>query len=201
MYIVAVIVLYIISIMEMSSAGHQHGMRGPHHPRGKVVTHHHYRPHRPNEQDAMGEVPKLTQDTNLLHDTDHIREDLGEWVSKVDTRKMTPEELEFHYFKLHDFDNNTKLDGLEILQAIHHTVHYNEEQAENDDSHNHQQQTETQTEPHKNTDQDDFNYFVELIDQVLEQDDLDKDGYLSYIEYVVGRQKDENKMQSKYNKP
>jgi hypothetical protein len=29
----------------------------------------------------------------------HIREDLGEWVSKVDTQKMTPEELEFHYFK------------------------------------------------------------------------------------------------------
>jgi hypothetical protein len=29
----------------------------------------------------------------------HIREDLGDWVSKVDTQKMTPEELEFHYFK------------------------------------------------------------------------------------------------------
>jgi hypothetical protein len=29
----------------------------------------------------------------------HIREDLGEWVSKVDTQKMSPEELEFHYFK------------------------------------------------------------------------------------------------------
>ena len=42
---------------------------------------------------------------------------------------------------------------------------------------------------------------LELIDQVLEQDDLDKDGYLSYIEYVVGRQKDENKIKSKYNKP
>lgn len=42
---------------------------------------------------------------------------------------------------------------------------------------------------------------LELIDQVLEQDDLDKDGYLSYIEYVVGRQKDEHKIQSKYSKP
>jgi len=39
-----------------------------------------------------------------------------------------------------------------------------------------------------------------LIDQVLEQDDLDKDGYLSYIEYVVGQQKDEHKIQSKHNK-
>lgn len=33
--------------------------------------------------------------------------------------------------------------------------------------------------------------FSELIDKVLEEDDLDRDGYLSYIEYVVGRQRDE----------
>jgi hypothetical protein len=42
---------------------------------------------------------------------------------------------------------------------------------------------------------------LELIDQVLEQDDLDKDGYLSYIEYVLGRKKDEHKIQPKHNKP
>jgi hypothetical protein len=49
----------------------------------------------------------------------------------------------------------------------------------------------------------DFRLFccLELIDQVLEQDDLDKDGYLSYVEYVLGRKKDENKMQQKHNKP
>lgn len=62
--------------------------------------------------------------------------------------------------RLHDFDNNTKLDGLEILQAIHHTVHYNEEQSEGNEIHDHPQQTETQTEESKNSDQDDFNYFV-----------------------------------------
>ncbi|KAJ9597666.1 hypothetical protein L9F63_011468 [Diploptera punctata] len=166
----------------------QHGMRGPHHPKGKVMSHHHYRPHRPVHDTSL----KLTQDTELLHDTDHIREDLGEWVPNVDTHKMTPEELEFHYFKLHDFDNNTKLDGLEILQAIHHTVHYNEEHNENGAS-----DKETDVDKDKNTDQYDFNYFVELIDQVLEEDDLDKDGYLSYIEYVVGRQKDEHKIKTK----
>ncbi|PSN44538.1 hypothetical protein C0J52_14683 [Blattella germanica] len=192
MHFEAGILLCLVSLME----GHQHGMRGPHHPRGKVVTHHHYRPHRPTEEGALGDVPKLTQDTNLLHDADHIREDLGEWVSNVDTHKMTPEELEFHYFKLHDFDNNTKLDGLEILQAIHHTVHYNEEQ--NEEGEDKEKEVADNT---NRSDQDDFNYFVELIDQVLEQDDLDKDGYLSYIEYVVGRQKDENKIKSKYNKP
>jgi hypothetical protein len=52
------------------------------------------------------------------------------------------------------------LDGLEILQAIHHTVHYNEELSGSDEVHDHHQPTETQTEESENSDQDDFNYFV-----------------------------------------
>ncbi|GLH16333.1 Uncharacterized protein GBIM_20625 [Gryllus bimaculatus] len=31
----------------------------------------------------------------------------------------------------------------------------------------------------------------ELIDRVLLEDDLDRDGYLSYVEYVLGRQRDD----------
>lgn len=34
---------------------------------------------------------------------------------------MTDKELQFHYFKLHDFDNNNLLDGLEIVKAIKHS--------------------------------------------------------------------------------
>lgn len=40
--------------------------------------------------------------------------------------------------------------------------------------------------------------FAELIDRVLEEDDLDQDGYLSYIEYVVGRQRDEKRNTPKW---
>lgn len=36
---------------------------------------------------------------------------------------MSDEELEFYYFKFHDADKNAKLDGLEMLQAILHTIH------------------------------------------------------------------------------
>lgn len=32
-------------------------------------------------------------------------------------------------------------------------------------------------------------FFKELIDKVLEEDDLDDDGYLGYTEYVLGRQR------------
>lgn len=34
------------------------------------------------------------------------------------------------------------------------------------------------------------NFSSELIDQVLEEDDTDHDGYLSYSEYVSGRRKE-----------
>jgi len=34
-------------------------------------------------------------------------------------------------------------------------------------------------------------YFVlVLIDKVLEEDDVNNDGYLEYVEYVLGRQRD-----------
>lgn len=33
---------------------------------------------------------------------------------------MTDRELQFYYFKLHDFDNNFMLDGLEIIKALKH---------------------------------------------------------------------------------
>jgi len=34
----------------------------------------------------------------------------------------------FRNYRLHDVDNNTKLDGLEILHALQHTMHENDEE-------------------------------------------------------------------------
>ena len=34
---------------------------------------------------------------------------------------MSDRELQFHYFKLHDYDNNNLLDGLEIVKALKHS--------------------------------------------------------------------------------
>lgn len=53
----------------------------------------------------------------------------------MDLSKLTDEELEFYYFQLHDTDKNEKLDGLEILQAIIHTTHSNNQAGvvDNDD--------------------------------------------------------------------
>lgn len=38
----------------------------------------------------------------------------------IDTSKMTEQELQFHYFKMHDADNNNKLDGNELIKSLIH---------------------------------------------------------------------------------
>ena len=39
--------------------------------------------------------------------------------------EMSPQELQLHYFKMHDYDGNNLLDGLELSTAITH-VHKEE---------------------------------------------------------------------------
>lgn len=46
---------------------------------------------------------------------------------------MTDEELEFHFFQVHDMDKNLKLDGLEILQAIVHTSEHDIDDYDDED--------------------------------------------------------------------
>lgn len=45
---------------------------------------------------------------------------------------MTEDELEFYYFQVHDIDKNSKLDGLEILQAIIHINEHDDESYQED---------------------------------------------------------------------
>ena len=45
-------------------------------------------------------------------------------AEELDKVKLdSSEEMEFHYFKLHDYDNNNKPDGLELAAAM---THYHE---------------------------------------------------------------------------
>ena len=34
--------------------------------------------------------------------------------------RMSEEETQFRYFKIHDYDNNNKLDGIELIAALTH---------------------------------------------------------------------------------
>jgi len=52
--------------------------------------------------------------TSLRHIKEHLE-------GKVDpTANMTPEQLQFHYFNMHDLDRNGRLDGIELIKAITH---------------------------------------------------------------------------------
>ncbi|XP_003400155.1 multiple coagulation factor deficiency protein 2 homolog [Bombus terrestris] len=158
------------------------GLRGPHHPRSPV-SHHHYVP----QKDV-----KITKDAQLLQDATHLKEDIGSMADQLDFSNMTEQEIEFHYFKVHDIDNNAKLDGLEILYAIQHTFHENRlANAERESS-----RENTRTMDYE----DDLPWIVELVDRVLREDDLDHDGYLGYIEYVLGRQRDHIAQAKRNNK-
>merc|ERR1711879_331462 len=48
---------------------------------------------------------------------EHHKDDLGTSAGK-DPKDMTPDELQFYYFKQHDFDNNDKLDGNELIASM-----------------------------------------------------------------------------------
>ena len=77
---------------------------------------------------------------------------------------MSNEDLQFHYFKLHDYDNNNKLDGIELGNAM---THFHEEDGQ-------QESTATYTD----------DQLASMVDQILEEDDTNKDGYIDYTEFV-----------------
>ncbi|XP_044147563.1 multiple coagulation factor deficiency protein 2 [Bufo gargarizans] len=105
-------------------------------------------------------------DKNVVHDKDHIMEHLDGVVQKPET-EMSPQELQLHYFKMHDYDGNNLLDGLELATAISH-VH----KEGNDD------QTQTLSEDE----------LIVMIDGVLRDDDFNNDGYIDYAEFAKSMQ-------------
>ncbi|KAM4041368.1 multiple coagulation factor deficiency protein 2 isoform 2-T5 [Anomaloglossus baeobatrachus] len=58
-------------------------------------------------------------DKNVVHNKEHIMEHL-EGVVQTPEAEMSPQELQLHYFKMHDYDGNSLLDGLELATAISH---------------------------------------------------------------------------------
>ena len=80
---------------------------------------------------------------------------------------MSPEEQNFYYFKLHDLNNDNYLDGLEVIGSFDHT--HEEENGQNN----------TQTERMADAD------LTKLVDEILNEEDLNHDGFISYEEYQM----------------
>jgi len=98
---------------------------------------------------------------NIQHEKEHIAEHLD---VPIDTSKMTEQELQLHYFKMHDADNNNKLDGCELIKSLIHW--HGSETDENAVSYSDSQLSET-------------------IDHLFSFMDVNKDGYVEYTEFKL----------------
>jgi Ca2+-binding EF-hand superfamily protein len=116
---------------------------------------------------------------NIIHDSfSHIRHDLEGQINKP-TEEMTPEEQNFYYFKLHDTNNDNRLDGLEVIAAFDHV--HEEEYAH-----------EATIDGQNNTviERLDDEELTKLVDDILKEEDLDHDGFISYEEFKHALEKD-----------
>ncbi|KAJ0067216.1 hypothetical protein NL108_013072 [Boleophthalmus pectinirostris] len=132
-----------------------------------LTVHAHGDHHEQKQGEAAGEsaghVPTHGRfDKNMVQDQDHIMEHLEGVIDKPE-KDMTPQELQLHYFKMHDYDGNNLLDGLELATAITHV--HKEERGED-------------SAPMKEED------LITLIDDVLKDDDKNNDGYIDYAEFA-----------------
>ncbi|KAB7500310.1 Multiple coagulation factor deficiency protein 2-like protein, partial [Armadillidium nasatum] len=89
---------------------------------------------------------------------------------------MSEEELQFHYFKMHDADNNNRLDGQELIKSLFHWH----------DSSNHDAKNgQAPPQPKIFTDDE----LTNMIDPIMDQDDRNRDGYIDYPEFVHAQSK------------
>lgn len=116
----------------------------------------------PDVENAAHVMGHAHFDKNMVQDQDHIMEHLEGVIDKPEN-DMTPQELQLHYFKMHDYDGNNLLDGLELATAI---------------SHVHKEERGEDSQPMKEED------LISLIDDVLKDDDKNNDGYIDYAEFA-----------------
>ena len=119
--------------------------------------------HHPQQQQRVLHNP------NLSGERDHIKDHLE---VPLDTSGMSEQELQFHYFKMHDADNNNRLDGQELIKSLFHWH----------DESNHDPAKTGHPPPENKIFKDDE--LISMIDPILEQDDGNKDGYIDYPEFV-----------------
>ncbi|XP_053679541.1 probable serine/threonine-protein kinase fhkB isoform X1 [Anopheles nili] len=104
---------------------------------------------------------------NLQQEKQHIAEHMD---VPIDTSKMSEQELQFHYFKMHDSDNNNKLDGCELIKSL---IHWHD-----DKTGDYENQTTVPPRPEYTDDQ-----LEDIVDSVMRMMDTNSDGFIDYTEY------------------
>jgi len=99
-------------------------------------------------------------------DRDHIMKDMEGVVNKPES-EMSQEELQFHYFKLHDSNNDNLLDGWELMFALNHN---------DNDNHNDSKAEDKKVMSDKE--------ISDMLDPIFKEDDRNQDGFISYGEFM-----------------
>lgn len=119
---------------------------------------------------------------DLVIDEEHLVDDLGGIYTKKELDTMDVDEKVFTWFSAHDWDLDESLDGLELVKALSHEHNYHHEHEESipegDMLHDQAQHTEA-------AERQRFRRTVKIVDQILEEDDSNKDGLVSFPEFMV----------------
>ncbi|CAB3995324.1 multiple coagulation factor deficiency 2-like [Paramuricea clavata] len=126
-------------------------------------------------QSSISALPSESHCRYLLHSVvGHIQEHLnneeefpkdGQFAEDIQAIKNGDDTKGiFYFFELHDFDKNKKLDGLELFVAL--TDHHDKINTEQDDRELLEEEVES------------------LIDNLLDEHDLNSDGYIDFTELM-----------------
>jgi len=118
---------------------------------------------------------------DLVVDEEHLVDDMEGIYTKKELEEMEDDEKIFSWFTAHDWDLDEHLDGLELVKALSHEHNYHHPEEENipegDIVHDPHQHTEA-------ADKQRFRRTVNIVDAMLEEDDSDKDGRVSFAEFM-----------------
>ncbi|GFT12242.1 uncharacterized protein NPIL_269071 [Nephila pilipes] len=63
---------------------------------------------------------------DIIRDLDHIKQDVQKITKLQDSGEISTNEALFYFLRMHDFDDNRKLDGHELLAAMSHALEHHE---------------------------------------------------------------------------
>lgn len=119
---------------------------------------------------------------DLVTDTEHMVDDLGDWYTKEELETMNVDEKVFTWFTAHDWDVDDHLDGLELVKALSHEHNYHHPEEENipEEDHLHDPAQHTDAAERQR-----FRRVEKIVDEILEEDDSNYDGLVSFPEFMT----------------
>ncbi|KAL7639650.1 UNVERIFIED_CONTAM: hypothetical protein RMT77_010153 [Armadillidium vulgare] len=132
-----------------------------------------------------GNNKSVLENDEVIHDKEHLQEEAPSLhLTQEQIENMTAEEVEYHFFTIHDLDKDHNLDGLELMQAIMHIAIGPETPLEGLSDFEREEALKERKIKFESKMLDVTKY----VDEALELNDKDKDGFISFTEYKISRQ-------------